>query len=232
MPPVPSPPLPGAAAPAGRAPRSATWLKTLHTWHWISSALCLVGMLLFAFTGLTLNHAGQIEAEPRLTRRHLQLPPALRDGLPPDAAEQAAADAGTAPPARPLPPALRDWLETALDRPLRGREAGAEWSPEELYLPLPEPGGDAWLRIDRATGAVEYEHTARGWIALLNDLHKGRHAGTAWRWFIDIFSVACLLFSLTGLLILQHHAARRPTTWPLVGLGLLAPLLLALLFIH
>ncbi|NTV11206.1 MAG: hypothetical protein HGA47_10590, partial [Zoogloea sp.] len=24
----------------------AGWLKTLHQWHWISSALCLLGMLL------------------------------------------------------------------------------------------------------------------------------------------------------------------------------------------
>ncbi|NIV36045.1 MAG: hypothetical protein GWN58_43325, partial [Anaerolineae bacterium] len=34
------------------------WLGTLRQWHWISSALCLVGMLLFSVTGITLNHAG------------------------------------------------------------------------------------------------------------------------------------------------------------------------------
>ena len=31
--------------------RRAYWLKTLHQWHWISSAICLLGMLLFAVTG-------------------------------------------------------------------------------------------------------------------------------------------------------------------------------------
>ena len=36
----------------GSAARSrAGWLKTLHLWHWISSALCLLGMLLFSVTG-------------------------------------------------------------------------------------------------------------------------------------------------------------------------------------
>ncbi|HBB79172.1 MAG TPA: hypothetical protein DC050_13280, partial [Pseudomonas sp.] len=30
----------------------------------------------------------------------------------------------------------------------------------------------------------------------------------------------------------QRHAGGRPTTWPLVGAGLVIPLLLALLFIH
>ena len=40
------------------------------------------------------------------------------------------------------------------------------------------------------------------------------------------------IFSVTGLFILKTHAAHRPGTWPLVGLGVLVPLLLALLFIH
>ncbi|HCT04276.1 MAG TPA: hypothetical protein DIW86_02815, partial [Pseudomonas sp.] len=36
----------------------------------------------------------------------------------------------------------------------------------------------------------------------------------------------------TGLFLLQMHAGKRPATWPLVVLGLVAPLLLAILFIH
>ena len=55
----------------------AYWLKKLHEWHWISSAICLIGMLLFAFTGITLNHAGQIESKPRVETREGQMPPEL-----------------------------------------------------------------------------------------------------------------------------------------------------------
>ncbi|EHN76798.1 PepSY-associated TM helix family, partial [Streptomyces coelicoflavus ZG0656] len=40
------------------------WLKQLHSWHWISAAVSLVGMILFAVTGITLNHAASIPAEP------------------------------------------------------------------------------------------------------------------------------------------------------------------------
>jgi hypothetical protein len=47
--------------------RRSFWLKHLHRWHWISAALSLVGMILFAATGITLNHAGEIEATPRVT---------------------------------------------------------------------------------------------------------------------------------------------------------------------
>jgi len=44
--------------------------------------------------------------------------------------------------------------------------------------------------------------------------------------------VACVIFSITGLLLLHRHAAGRPTTWPLTALGLVIPVVLALLFIH
>jgi hypothetical protein len=194
----------------------------LHQWHWISSALCLLGMLLFAFTGITLNHAGDIEARPVVSTRSVQLPDALLAPL-------ATAAAGGERDA-PLPEAVRDWLAETLDTRIGASEA--EWSADEIYLAMPRPGGDAWLRIELAGGEVEYERTDRGWIAYLNDLHKGRHAGIAWSGFIDLFSVACLVFSITGLFILQMHAGNRPTTWPVVGLGVVIPLLLAILFIH
>lgn len=208
-----------AAAPISAQQRRGFWLRTLHQWHWISSALCLVGMLLFAVTGITLNHAASIEAKPTLTQRTATVPAALLKSL-------GTRQDGNAP----LPRAVSDWLEGELDIGLAGRQG--EWSAEEVYLSLPRPGGDAWLSLDRASGAVEYEDTDRGWISLLNDLHKGRNAGTAWSWFIDLFALACLVFCITGLLLLQLHAGQRRMTWPMVGLGLLVPLVLALIFIH
>ncbi|GAB3475252.1 PepSY-associated TM helix domain-containing protein [Azotobacter salinestris] len=194
------------------------WLGTLRQWHWISSALCLAGMLLFAITGLTLNHAAQIESTPRVESRSARLPEALLATL------------RAEPPGAGLPAGLQRWLEEELDIRLAGREA--EWTEDELYVGLPRPGGDAWLSLDLKSGELEYEDTDRGWIAYLNDLHKGRHTGTAWSWFIDLFAGVCVVFSLTGLVLLQRQAAVRPTTWPLTGLGLLLPLLIALLFIH
>lgn len=216
-----TPELSAAAKPAQRA----GWLKTLHQWHWISSALCLVGLLVFAATGITLNHAAGIESQPVVVQAQVQLPAPLIASLALVNPQAAAKDFKA-----PLPKDARDWLATQLKRPLDARVA--EWSVDEVYLALARPGGDAWLRIDRNSGAVEYESTDRGWISYLNDLHKGRHTGLAWSWFIDIFAAACLVFSLSGLLILKFHALNRPSTWPLVGLGLLLPALLALLLIH
>lgn len=202
------------------ARRRSYWLKTLHEWHWVSSALCLVGMLLFAVTGFTLNHAGQIEAKPRVTSLQATVPaPVLADAQPPAGRDRA-----------PLPAALQQWAQAQWQIDTAGRDA--EWSADEVYLSLPRPGGDAWLRVGLADGAAEYERTDRGWISYFNDLHKGRHTGAAWSWFIDLFAAACLVFCLTGLFILKMHAGNRPFTWPMVGAGLVVPLLLALLLIH
>lgn len=201
--------------------RRAFWLKHLHQWHWISSALCLIGMILFAATGITLNHASQIEAKAKVVTQTAQLPEPLREET------QAAAEAGTQ---GALPPALVAWLQESLNVEVGPRDP--EWNDGEIYLSLPRPGGDAWVSFDLESGEVEYEQTDRGWISYFNDLHKGRNAGEAWGWFIDVFAVACLIFCITGLFLLQIHAGNRPTTWPIVGLGLVIPLVLAILFIH
>src|SRR3546814_21004729 len=55
----------------------AFWLKQLHSWHWVSSAISLIGLLLFAFTGITLNHAADVEGSPQTVTRSATLPPAL-----------------------------------------------------------------------------------------------------------------------------------------------------------
>jgi hypothetical protein len=207
-------PLPGA--------RRAVWLRQLHQWHWISSALCLMAMLLFAVTGFTLNHASQIEAKPSVTRLSRELPPPLRDRL-------AAFARGHVDARAPLPPALADWA--AREFPVSVGDVAAEWSEDDAYLALPRPGGDAWLRIG-LDGRAEYESTDRGWISYLNDLHKGRNAGAVWSWFIDAFAIACLVFCITGFLILYYHAGNRRATWPVICLGLVLPAVLALLFVH
>ena len=208
-----------SASTATRQQLRGYWLRTLHQWHWISAAVCLVGMLLFAVTGITLNQAAQIETRPVVVHVNDTLPAALLKTLPARTAGNAA-----------LPAQVVDWLREKHGIDADAREA--EWSKDDIYLSLPGPGRDAWLSIQRADGALEYERTDRGTLAWLNDLHKGRNTGTAWTWFIDVFALACIVFTLTGLFLLWLHGRQRRATWPLVALGLLLPLLLALLFIH
>ncbi|MAM00200.1 PepSY-associated TM helix domain-containing protein [Hydrocarboniclastica marina] len=195
-------------------------LRQMLTWHWISSALALFGMLIFAVTGFTLNHAGQIGAEPVVETVETELPePVLNELIGFQAEGQ-----------KHLPESLVSWLDEAHAIRLGGGQQ--EWSEYELYVSLPRPGGDAWLSIELPGGAVVYESTERGWVAYFNDLHKGRNTGTAWSWFIDFFALGCVIFCLTGLAVLWLHSRERAAVWPVTGLGVLMPLLLLLLFVH
>ncbi|HEY4369413.1 MAG TPA: PepSY-associated TM helix domain-containing protein [Steroidobacteraceae bacterium] len=199
------------------------WLKHLHQWHWVSAAGCLIGLLLFSLTGFTLNHANAITAKPVITTVIKKLPAPMLQQL-----QHLQARQGTDKPA--LPADIVRWLQEQMS--VRAADDKAEWSPEEIYLSLPRPGGDAWLTVDLESGEVKHEITDRGWISYLNDLHKGRNAGSTWSLFIDVFAFSVLIFAVTGLFLLKMHATHRPSTWPMVGLGLVVPLLIAILVIH
>ena len=196
------------------------WLKQLHSWHWISAAVSLVGMMLFAVTGITLNHAASIPGDPVTVEQTATLPTPLLQRL--ASFPQETTD--------PVPDAVARWASEALKVEIAGKPT--ETTPEEVYVALAMPGGDGWVTIDRSNGAALHEKTTRGWIAYLNDLHKGRNAGSVWFWFIDVFAVACTIFALTGLGLMFLHAKGRPSTWPLAALGLLIPVVIALIFIH
>ena len=85
--------------------RRSFWLKQLHQWHWISAALSLIGLLLFAVTGITLNHASQIPAEPVTVERTATLPAPLLERL----------EAFPAETTDPVPAAVARWASGALN---------------------------------------------------------------------------------------------------------------------
>lgn len=221
------PPKPPAAKPAApmRAASSgrAFWTKQFYLWHWVSSAFALAAMIFFAVTGITLNHSSWFSTKPKVVQTDAQLPANLLPQI-------AVADGASAQAKRAVPPDVRHWLADHLDASPGARLV--EWSEDEIYIDLPRPGGDGWLTIARDTGEIHKEITTRGAISRLNDLHKGRHTGTAWILFMDFFSVVCVIFCLTGLALLFVHARRRPMTWPVVAAGILLPVIVIIFFLH
>lgn len=203
------------------AVRRAAWLRLITQWHWVSSALCLVGMLFFAVTGVTLVNAEYFEnTRPVMTRLSGTLPAAVLADL------QAAASRDEPT----LPASLDTWVAQTWH--FRMQPKAVEWNEDEVFIDLKRPGVDVSLSIDPHSGKASYEAGDRGWVAWLNELHKGRNAGPVWNGFLTFFALACVVFSVTGLLILQVHARSRWKVWPVTGLGLVIPLLLILLFIH
>jgi len=194
----------------------------MHTWHWISSAVSLICMILFSVTGITLNHANLFEANTKEQTAEATLPQQLIDTLPviTDGAE-----------VEHLPVQLINWIDANVDHEMPLEDLYPEWNEYEIYLQHPLPGGDRWMSVDLETGELVYMDTDRGVIAWLNDLHKGRNTSLIWIWFIDIFAVATLIFCITGLLLLQIHSKRRPSTWYITGAGIAVPGLITWLFI-
>ena len=193
------------------------WRIQLRQWHWISSALCLAGLLLFAATGFTLNHAATLEARPKTVH-----------------VERTLAAAGIAALAmahdkQPVPQAVARAVKQAVGVDISG--PAADVSDDEIYVDLATPGVDASVTLGR-DGSIVYERTTRGAIAVLNDLHKGRHAGPVWSVFIDVLAIACFVFAATGLGLLWLYSRNRRITWPLVAAGLAVPLILYLAFVH
>jgi len=195
-------------------------LGSARQWHWISAAICSIGMLFFSWTGITLNHAGDIPANTDLTTIEAELPEAILQSWRSIKQKKST-----------LPDNVHQYLteeqKISISKGLLG-----ELNDGEFYLAMPNPGVDAWLSIDLDSGELIYERTDRGWISFFNDLHKGRYTNDAWRWFIDIFAVISIVFCLSGLWLLYKQSAFRLSTWPIVSLGVLAPLIIILISLH
>lgn len=174
--------------------------RVLRWLHIYVSMAVLVVFVFFALTGITLNHPDwQLQAGKQSDSRQLQLPAALT-GL-----EFSADQLQQAEQAKQI----ADWLRA--EHQIQGAVFAFSYDPDEqlLELDFKQPAGFANAQIALDSGVVELTAEFGGYLALLNDLHKGRYAGTAWKWLIDVVAIACLVFALSGFYLLWRQPARR-----------------------
>lgn len=81
------------------------------------------------------------------------------------------------------------------------------------------PAYTADIFVDRATGSYDLTETRMGFVALLNDLHKGRDSGRAWAWMIDVSAVLMTLVSLSGLVLVFYLQKRLVPGLITLGVG-------------
>lgn len=198
---------------------SGRLLYLIRQWHWISSALSLVGLLVFAFSGFLLNNNQLTKTiKPTITSWEKSIPielPVLSKG---DIA------------AKTLPISWRNWINQATG--YQTQRYKTEWNDDEIYIDMPSAGSDAWVSILPQDRLITFEERDHGILAMLKDLHKGDNTGTIWSYFIDVFAIACMIFSFTGLLLLYFYRQQRKTTWAFVSTGFVIPVILILLFLH
>jgi hypothetical protein len=80
---------------------------------------------------------------------------------------------------------------------------------DQISFSFRGPGYSADTTVDRAAGTYQIVETRAGFIAVINDLHKGRDSGKAWSWVIDLSAVLLTLVSLTGLVLIFFVYKRR-----------------------
>jgi hypothetical protein len=171
-----------------RGHRLPYWVRWLHLY---GSMLGLAATLLFAVTGLTLNHAEWFESGEPAVRT-------LVGALP------------TAPLANPVDKlAIAERLRA--EHHLRGVVGDFAIADDECVVVWKGPAYSADATIERSTGKYRIEESRRPLLALLDDLHKGRDCGPLWSVVIDASAVVLTGLSLTGLWLLLYLKKRRRT---------------------
>lgn len=81
------------------------------------------------------------------------------------------------------------------------------------------PGYSADTFISRETGDYELTENRMGFVAVINDLHKGRDTGKAWSILIDLSAIFMTLVSLTGMALIFFLKRRRISGLIMTAIG-------------
>jgi hypothetical protein len=157
------------------------WVRWLHIYL---SMFSFAALLFFAITGITLNHTEWIEGRQTIRQEEGKLPNAW---VSPDSAH------------------VNDLKIVEFFRSQYAIRASVKdfiTDPTECAVSFKGPGYNADGFIDRTSGEFTLTITQSGWVAVLNDLHKGRDTGKTWAGLIDVSAILMVLVSATGLMMI------------------------------
>ena len=101
----------------------------------------------------------------------------------------------------------------------------------QIRVSFKGPGFAADAFVNRDKGTYELTTTNAGFVAVINDLHKGRDTGKVWPVLIDISAVLLILVSLTGIILLLYLKKKRLSGLLIAALGLLLAYFIYKIFI-
>lgn len=177
--------------------RTAYWTRWLHVY---TSMFALLITLFFGITGITLNHPDWTFGDDvELTTLEGTLPDTvLVDGeiefL-----------------------MVSEYLRTVHE--VSGEVADFSAIDGQGTISYKAPGYGADVFFDPSTLDYSLTIQQQGFVAVMNDLHKGRDASTSWRWIIDISAGFLVAISITGLGVQIFMRKRRTRALILSGLG-------------
>ena len=179
------------------------WRKWNHALHRDLGFLCAGLTLIYALSGIAVNHIADWNPNYRIERVEARIAP-----LP----------SGAINPAD-IPRILEQLSEKSYQNAFQP-------DPDNLWIYVDQ----RMIRIHLPSGRVEHEVARRRafWYPL-NFLHLN-HPKKAWTWVADLYAAALFLLALSGLLMLSKNGPRRRRGLVLTMLGLGLPLIFLLAY--
>ena len=172
--------------------------------HAYLSAFAFLTLIFFSATGILLNHPEWFESyRPAEHQAAFTLTPA----------ELAAAKASK-DPGRALAAA------SASKAHLNGAYASGDMDGGNMLVRLEGPKGSSDLTIDLSTGKVDARVTQTNLMSIIQDLHRGKNVGVAWRWVIDLSAWLILALAVIGYILFFSLRFRLKTSLILTAVSL------------
>ncbi len=205
---------------ARRTGGSKRWLyqKSAAAFRWVHiyiSMLSFASLMFFAFTGLTLNHPTWLGGSDQVIRDESgELPEHLKKALSVEPLDELG---------------IAEWLRA--EHRLKGYVAEFTDDELELMVVYKGPGYSADVFVTRDTGEYMLTKSESSFIAVLNDLHKGRDSGPGWAILIDVSAIVMMVMSVSGFGLLLYLKRRRFMGLIVAAIGTIAMLAAWLLFV-
>lgn len=180
------------------------WRRLNHALHRDIGFLCVGLTLIYALSGIAVNHLQDWNANYSIERVSLQIDP-----LPSGVVSSAQ-----------IPQVLRQLGETKISK------KHFQPDPDNLWLYVDK----RMIRVHLPSGNVQAEKPQRRpfWYRL-NFLHLN-HAKKAWTWVADIYAAGLFLLALTGMLLLPKRRDLKRRALMLSMTGVVIPIFFLLLY--
>lgn len=180
------------------------WSRILHVY---SSMVALLVVLFFGVTGITLNHPTWSigDAVTRTTVSGTLPFPVTRDG----AVDYLA---------------ISEYVRAT--HGVTGSVDSYEANATEGSIGYRKPGYAADLFFTISDGSYQLVVDQQGFLGVINDLHKGRNAGSSWKWLIDVSGLLLVVIAFTGMVMQLFLRRRRRSAFILSGVGAVLMILL------
>jgi len=188
-----------------RAFLKADFYRVCREWHGYLSALAFLALIFFSATGILLNHPGLLQGEP---------PAPVETTFTLTAEEIAGVRTAPAPGA-----ALAEIAGARAE--LAGAYRSGEVAGDDVYANMQGVRGRSDVTGSLRTGEVRVYIEREGAVGVLNGLHRGEHAGSAWQLLIDVMAIVFIAMSVIGFLLFLSLRFRLRTALALMTASLI-----------